>query len=128
VYENLLIENPYNVNPWTLRSDYLPALFRRDDARRVHQRIGVARDQKGDEARDVEGTIPERSGWTQRMYKQLPRFTGDSTGCPPTHVMRLPAPADWAVGGWHRQAHPGANLNDRLPLDLAVVTSTNTQK
>jgi alpha-amylase/alpha-mannosidase (GH57 family) len=116
VYEDLV--KPYNVNPWTLRSDYLPALFSGMTADEfIKERIpGI----KKNEIETLK-VLFQTQRMTQRMYNSY-TFTGDQLdGRQPRYAIACAAMALTMA-----QQATGHDLNDRLPLDLAVVTSTNT--
>jgi alpha-amylase/alpha-mannosidase (GH57 family) len=116
VYENLL--KPYNVNPWTLRSDYLPALFSGktpDDFIKEHI-PSIKKDE-----REILKVLFQTQRMTQRMYNSYTFTDNQLDGRQPRYAIACAAMALTMA-----QEATGRDLNDRLPLDLAVVTSTNT--
>lgn len=116
VYEDLV--KPHNVNPWTLRSDYIPALFSGMTPEEfIKERI------PGIKKADIETlkVLFQTERMTQRMYNSY-TFTGDQLdGRQPRYAIACAAMA-LAMA----QEATGRDLTDRLTLDLAVVTSSST--
>ncbi|MBZ0290884.1 MAG: DUF3536 domain-containing protein, partial [Anaerolineae bacterium] len=117
VYEDLV--KPHNINPWTLRSDYLPALFGGQTPDEfISERLG---EMTKDEHEQLK-VLFQAERMTQRMYNSY-TFTDDQLdGRQPRYAIACAAMALTIA-----QQATGRDLTDRLPLDLAVVTSRNTR-
>ena len=116
VYEDLL--KPYKINPWTLRSDYLPALFSEMTADEfIQERIPSMPPAE----RETLKVLFQTERLTQRMYNSYTFTDNRLDGRQPRYAIACAATALSLA-----QQATGRDLNDRLPSDLAVVTSNST--
>lgn len=113
VYEELVA--PFGVDPWELRNAYLPALFagQTPDAF-IEERIPKL----PPEQREKLKTLLQAIRLTQRMYNSYTFTDNQIDGPQPRYAIACAAAALSMA-----QEVTGRDLNDRLPADLAVVTS-----
>jgi len=116
VYEDLL--KPYQVDPWRLRSDYLPALFSgMTPDEFIQEKIPAMKPVE----RETLKVLFQTQRLTQRMYNSYTFTDNRLDGTQPRYAIACAAMALSLA-----QQATGRDLNDRLPGDLAVVTSTST--
>lgn len=116
VYEDAL--RPYGIDPWRLRDAYLPALLKgmTPDAF-ISERIPAINAQ----AADVVKVSLQAQRLIQRMYNSYTFTDNVLDGRQPRYAIACAAAALSMV-----QEVSGLDLNDRLPVDLAVVTSPDS--
>jgi alpha-amylase/alpha-mannosidase (GH57 family) len=116
VYEELL--KSYQVDPWKLRSDYLPALFSgMTPDEFIKEKIPAMKPNE----RETLKVLFQTQRMTQRMYNSYTFTDNKLDGTQPRYAIACAAMALTLA-----QQATGRDLNDRLPQDLAVVTSTST--
>ena len=116
VYEDAL--RPYSIDPWRLRDDYLPALLKGHTPDEfLSERIPSI----SAKAADVVKVSLQAQRLIQRMYNSYTFTDNVLDGRQPRYAIACAAAALSMV-----QDVSGLDLNDRLPLDLAVVTSPGT--
>jgi alpha-amylase/alpha-mannosidase (GH57 family) len=116
VYEDAL--RPYSVDPWRLRDDYLPALLKGHTPDEfISERIPSI----SSKAADVVKVSLQAQRLIQRMYNSYTFTDNVLDGRQPRYAIACAAAALSMV-----QDVTGLDLNDRLPLDLAVVTSPDS--
>jgi alpha-amylase/alpha-mannosidase (GH57 family) len=113
VYEELL--TPLGVDPWELRNAYLPALFagQTPDEFVTEHVPKLSSDQ-----RETLKTLLQAIRLTQRMYNSYTFTDNQIDGRQPRYAIACAAAALSMA-----QEVTKRDLNDRLPADLAVVTS-----
>ena len=116
VYEDLV--TPFGVDPYVLRDEYLPAIFAGqspDDFIKEH--LPKIKDKQVQQLK----TLFQAQRLTQRMYNSYTFTDNHLDGRQPRYAIACAATALSLA-----QEASGRDMNDRLPLDLAVVTSPNT--
>lgn len=116
VYEDLV--TPFGIDPWELRNKYLPALFagKTPDEFIAEQIPAMKPDQ-----REPLKTLFQAERLTQRMYNSYTFTDNQIDGRQPRYAIACAATALSLA-----QQATGRDLNDRLPSDLAVVTSASS--
>ncbi len=116
VYEDFLVS--YGIDPWELRHEFLPAIFSGISAEDfIAERIPNMPKVQVEQLKVVFQAIR----LTQRMYNSYTFTDNDIAGRQPRYAIACAATALSIV-----QEATGRDLNDRLPADLAVVTSTQS--
>ena len=109
---------PFNVDPWELRNQYLPALFAGqspDDF--INEKLsGISPDQN-----EKLKVLFQAERLTQRMYNSYTFTDNQLDDVQPRYAIACAAAALSLA-----QEATGRDLNDRLPADLAVVTSSSS--
>lgn len=113
VYEDLLA--PHKADPWTLRDDYLPALF---SGKTPEEFIVEQLPEMKEAQRQQLKTVFQAQRLTQRMYNSYTFTDNQIDGRQPRYAIACAAAALSLA-----QEATGRDMNDRLPADLAVVTS-----
>jgi alpha-amylase/alpha-mannosidase (GH57 family) len=116
VYEELV--HAYKVDPWTLRDAYIPALFAGltpDEF--ISEQIPAMKPKE----RDILKVLLQTQRLTQRMYNSYTFTDNKLDGRQPRYAIACAAAALSLA-----QQATGRDLSDRLPSDLAVVTSSST--
>jgi len=113
VYEDLL--SHYNIDPWALRDGYLPAIFSGDTPDDyIAERIPTITEQHRQQLK----VLLQAQRLTQRMYNSYTFTDNQIDGRQPRYAIACAATALSLA-----QEVTGRDLNDRLPVDLAVVSS-----
>lgn len=117
VYEEIIMAQ--GIDPWTLRDGYLPALFAgMTPDEYISERLPKIKDKD----REILKVVFQAIRLTQRMYNSY-TFTEDNFDSrQPRYAITCAATALSIV-----QEATGRDLNDRLPVDLAVVNSPGTK-
>lgn len=116
VYEEML--TPHKVDPWSLRDAFLPALFAGSSADEfIAEKVPAMKAAE----RETLKTLFQAQRLTQRMYNSYTFTDNALDGRQPRYAIACAATALTLA-----QQATGRDLNDRLPLDLAVVTSRMT--
>ncbi len=113
LYEELL--TPYGVDPWELRNRYLPALLGSltvDDF--ISEQVPTITSKHQQQLK----VLLQAQRLTQRMYNSYTFTDNQVDGRQPRYAIACAAAALTMA-----QEATGRDLNDRLPVDLAVVTS-----
>jgi predicted glycosyl hydrolase (DUF1957 family) len=116
VYEDVL--KPYSIDPWKLRNEYLPALFMgmtQDEF--IQEKIPAMKKAE----RETLKVLFQTERLTQRMYNSYTFTDNKLDGIQPRYAIACAAMALSMA-----QTATKRDLNDRLPQDLAVVTSSST--
>ena len=115
-YEDLIL--PHDVDPYILRDQYLPALFadQTPDAF-IAEHLPKMKEKQRQQLK----TLFQAQRLTQRMYNSYTFTDNKLDGRQPRYAIACAAMALSLA-----QEATGRDLNDRLPADLAVVTSPNT--
>ncbi len=116
VYEETLM--PYKVDSWKLRDAFLPALFAGATA---DEFIAEQVPEMKPAERETLKTLFQAQRLTQRMYNSYTFTDNALDGRQPRYAIACAATALTLA-----QQATGRDMNDRLPLDLAVVTSRMT--
>jgi hypothetical protein len=113
LYEELL--TPYGVDPWQLRDSYVPALLAGQTADDfIGERISKITSKHQEQLK----VLLQAQRLTQRMYNSYTFTDNQVDGRQPRYAIACAAAALTMA-----QEATGRDLNDRLPVDLAVVTS-----
>ncbi len=113
VYEDLV--TPFGVDPWDLRNQYLPALFAGQTPDEfIADHIPAMKPAQ----REPLKLLFQAERLTQRMYNSYTFTDNQIDGRQPRYAIACAATALSLA-----QEATGRDLNDRLPSDLAVVTS-----
>lgn len=112
VYEGLVANHK---DPWVLRDNYLPALF---EGKSPEQYIAEQLPDMTAEQREQLKTVLHAQRITQRMYNSYTFTDNQIDGVQPRYAIACAAAALTLT-----QEATGRDMNDRLPADLAVVTS-----
>jgi len=112
-YEDLVA--PFEVDPWDLRNKYLPALFA---GQTPDEFIAEQIPKMKPAQRESLKTLFQAERLTQRMYNSYTFTDNQIDGRQPRYAIACAATALSLA-----QQATGRDLNDRLPSDLAVVTS-----
>jgi alpha-amylase/alpha-mannosidase (GH57 family) len=116
VYEDLV--KPYGLDPWALRNQYIPALFAGATPESfINDKIPTIKTND----RDALKALFQAQRLTQRMYNSYTFTDNKLDGTQPRYAIVCAATALSLA-----QEATGRDLNDRLPSDLAVVTSAST--
>jgi alpha-amylase/alpha-mannosidase (GH57 family) len=115
-YEDLL--RPYNIDPWGLRNAYIPALFA---AQTPDEFIAEKASKLSPDDKASLKLLMQAIRLTQRMYNSYTFTDNHLDGRQPRYAIACAATALTLA-----QEATGRDLNDRLPSDLAVVTSAST--
>ncbi len=113
VYEEVLA--PYKVDPWELRDQYLPALF---SGKSPDDFIAEQLPKMKSDEREKLKALFQAQRLTQRMYNSYTFTDNTLDGRQPRYAIACAATAISLA-----QQATTRDLNDRLPADLAVVTS-----
>jgi alpha-amylase/alpha-mannosidase (GH57 family) len=113
LYEESL--KPYTVDPWDLRNRYLPALLAGQTADEfISENVPKIKNKAFDQLK----VLLQAQRLTQRMYNSYTFTDNQMDGRQPRYAIACAAAALSMA-----QEATGRDLNDRLPVDLAVVTS-----
>ncbi len=116
VYEDLIV--PYQLDAWQLRNEYLPALF----TGQTPDAFIVEKIPKMPSAeREKLKKLFQAQRLTQRMYNSYTFTDNHLDGRQPRYAIACAASALSLA-----QDATGRDMNDRLPADLAVVTSNGS--
>jgi alpha-amylase/alpha-mannosidase (GH57 family) len=116
IYEDLLA--PYEVDPYVLRDQYLPAVF---TGKTPEEFIAEMLPKMKDKQRQQLAAVLQAQRLTQRMYNSYTFTDNQLDGRQPRYAIACAATALSLA-----QQATGRDMNDRLPVDLAVVTSPHT--
>jgi hypothetical protein len=118
VYEDLV--RSYPIDPWDLRNQYLGAIFAgKTGAEFISEHVP---DMPAKQQQQV-ATLLQAQRLTQRMYNSYTWTEDRLDSRQPAYAIACAAAALSMA-----QEATGHDLNDRLPMDLAVVTSPETKK
>ena len=116
IYEDLVV--PHDVDPYLLRDQYLPAVFAGQTPEAF---IAEKLPKMKDKQRQQLAALLQAQRLTQRMYNSYTFTDTKLDGRQPRYAIACAATALSLA-----QRATGRDMNDRLPVDLAVLTSPNT--
>ena len=116
VYEDLI--TPFGVDPYVLRDEYLPAIFQ---GQTPDDFIAEKLPKMKEKQRQQLAALLQAQRLTQRMYNSYTFTDTKLDGRQPCYAVACAATALSLA-----QEATGHDMNDRLPVDLAVVTSPDT--